>query len=69
MKLIFEIIHASVLRGRGADKVSLHTTEPSPVPGISKQPLCLDFVVAAQDGPEYVRQLGIPDDLMEIIDV
>lgn len=69
MKLTFEIIHASVLQGRGADKVSLHTTEPSPIPGISKQLLCLDFIVARALGQEYVRQLGIPEHLMEIIDV
>lgn len=69
MKLTFEITRASVLQGRGADRVSLHTTEPSPTPGISKQPLCLDFVVARALGQEYVRQLGIPAHLMEIIDV
>lgn len=68
-EVTFEITHVSVLQGRDADKVSLHTTESSPTPGITKQPLCLDFTVAARDGPEYVRQLGFPDDLMEIIDV
>jgi len=50
MKLIFEITYASVLQGRGADRVSLHTTEPSPIPGVTTQSLCLDFIVARGEG-------------------
>ncbi len=67
MKLTFEITHVFILQGRGADKVSLYTTEPSPTPCISREILYLDFNVTQGNGPEYVRQLGIPDNLVEIV--
>ncbi len=54
------VTRVSILTGRGADRVTLHTTFPSPTPGITDEPLCLDFRVAKDDGFRYVtKTLGI----------
>jgi hypothetical protein len=68
MILCVNVTKATVITGRGADRVSLHTTEESPTPGVSKEPLCLDFVVAAGDGFRYVTEvLRIDDEYVEVI--
>ena len=51
----------------GPDTVYLTTTEPSPCPGLSEEPLDLKFTVAAGGGPAYVRALGVPDELVEVL--
>jgi len=67
--LAFEITSASIVQRTGSDKVSLVTTERSPCPLVLKEPLCLDFPVAYDYGPDYVRELGIRDNLVEVIRV
>jgi len=67
--LAFEITSVSIVQRLGTDKVSLVTTEPSPCPTGSKEPLSLDFAVSYDYGPDYVRQLGIRDNLVEVIRV
>jgi len=68
MILCVDVTKATILSGRRADKVSLHTTEDSPIPGITKQPLRLEFIVAAGDGFCYVTEvLKIDDKFVEII--
>jgi hypothetical protein len=68
MILCVDVTKATVITGRGADKVSLHTTEESPTPGVTKEPLCLDFSVAAGDGFRYVTEvLRIDDEYVEVI--
>lgn len=67
--LTFEITSASVLQRIGSDRVSLVTTERSPTPLTSKQPLSLDFPAAYDTGPDYVRELGVRDNLVEVIRV
>ncbi len=70
MKLTFEITRVTILQKRyGPDNVSLHTTNPSPAPGFTEESLYLDFKVARGGGPEYVRQLGIPDSLVEVVPI
>lgn len=60
MKL--EITNALVVRGRGADSVSLGTTIPDPLD--KDEFLSLTFKVAAGDGVEYVKQhFGCPVEL------
>ena len=66
--LTFEVTRVLVLQGTtGPDAVFLHTTEPSPTPGLTRQPLALEIAVAAGDGPDYVHRLGVPWDLVEVI--
>ena len=68
MILCVDVTKATVITGRGADKVSLHTTEESPTPGVTKEPLCLDFVVVAGDGYRYVTEvLRIDEEYVEVI--
>jgi len=65
-----DITKVTIITGRGADKVFLHTTEDSPCPGLSKQPLGLDFSVAAGDGLRYViKVLKIDDEYIEVIKI
>ena len=65
MVLAFEITSATIVQRRGSDKVSLVTTELSPV--FSGGTLCLDFAVSYDCGPDYVRELGVRDNLVEVI--
>jgi hypothetical protein len=51
----------------GPDTVYLSTTEPSPSPNLTEKPLDLKFTVAADGGPAYVRALGVPDELVEVM--
>ena len=68
MILCVNVTRVTILTGRGADKVYLHTTEVSPCPGISKEPLGLDFSVAVGDGYRYVTEvLKIDEEYVEII--
>lgn len=68
MVLCVNVTKVTIVTGRGPDKVSLHTTEDSPTPGLSKEPLWLDFAVAAGDGFRYVTEvLRIDDEYVEII--
>ena len=67
--LAFEITSATILQRIGSDRVSLVTTERSPCPLVSKEPLCLDFPVAYDYGPDYVRELGVRDSLVEVVRV
>jgi len=65
-----DITKVTIITGHGADKVFLHTTEDSPCPGLSKQPLGLDFSVAAGDGLRYViKVLKIDDEYIEVIKI
>lgn len=62
----FDITKVTILTGRGADKVSIQTTEDGP--GWSGESLCLDFSVAAGDGLRYVTKvLKIDDEYIEVI--
>jgi hypothetical protein len=68
MILCVDVTRVSVITGRGSDKISIHTTEESPTPGVTKEPLCLDFVVQAGDGYRYVTEvLRIDDEYVEVI--
>ena len=68
MRLTFEIVQVIIIEGQyGADKVSLCTTDSSPIPDITEEPLCFDFAVARGRGFEYVCRLGIPESLIEIV--
>lgn len=68
MILCVDVTKVTILAGRGADRVSLHTTEDSPIPGITEQPLCLDFIVAVGDGFRYATEvLRIDDEYVEVI--
>jgi len=69
MILCFEITRVTIVVGRGADKVFLHTTEPSPCPGLSQESLGLDFDVAAGDGYRYVTEvLQVDEESVEIVE-
>ena len=66
--LPFTITEVFILQeDTGPDTVYLTTSEPSPCPGLSGGPLDLKFTVAAGGGPAYVRRLGIPDRLVEVM--
>ena len=52
-----EVVKATVLLMPGADKISLHTNLPSPMPAVSEQPLALDFDAAHDTGIEYVKNI------------
>jgi len=68
MILCVDVTKVTVLTGRGADKVGLHTTEDSPFPGVSEEQLMMSFTVAAGDGFRYVTEvLRIDDEYVEII--
>lgn len=62
------VTKVTILTGNGVDKVYLHTTEDSPCPGVSKEPLGLDFSVAAGGGYRYVTEvLKIDEEYVEVI--
>jgi len=66
----FDITKVTILIGQGADKVYLHTTEISPYPAVSKEPLGIDFQVAAGGGYRYVTEiLKIDEEYIEIINL
>lgn len=67
MIVCFDITKVTIVTGRGADKVFMHTTELSPCPGVSKEPLGLDFEVAAGDGYRYVTEVLKIDENVEVI--
>lgn len=70
MILTVDVTKVTIVTGRGPDKVSLHTTEDSPTPGVTKEPLWLDFSVAAGDGFHYVTEvLKIDDEYVEVIPI
>lgn len=66
--LILNITRVTILVGQGADKVVLHTTEPSPCPGVSSESLGLDFSVAKGSGLSYVLEVLDIHDNIEVID-
>jgi len=69
MKLCFDVTKVTILAG-DLDYVSVHTTTPSPCPGLSKQPLRFGIHVAAGDGLRYVLEvLRVDRSLVEIIDL
>ena len=63
MWIQLEIKKATVLIGKGADRISLHTTVPSPFPKtISNENLCLEFQTPYNEGVEYLQKaFGITD--------
>lgn len=66
--LTFQVAKVFILQSdTGPDYVYITTSEPSPCPGLSEEPLDLKFTVAADSGPAYVRTLGIPDKLVEVM--
>lgn len=68
MTLIIEVTKVIIVTGRGPDLVSFCTTEVSPTPGLTEEPLSLDFKVAAGDGRRYVIEvLGIDAECVEVI--
>lgn len=68
MIVCVDVTKVTILTGRGADKIGLHTTEDSPFPGVADEPLMLSFTVAAGDGFRYVTKvLRIDDEYVEII--
>jgi len=69
MILCVDVTKVTIVSGRGADKVALHTTEDSPS-GVSDEPLMMNFTVAAGDGFRYVTEvLHIDDKYVEVINV
>ena len=68
--LTFQVAKVFILQSdTGPDTVYLSTTEPSPCPGLSEEPLDLKLTVAADRGPAYVKGLGVPDELVEVMKV
>ena len=68
MIITFDITKVTILVGRGADKVLLHTTEDSSFPNISEDLLSIEFQTASNNGLNYVTKvLGIDDELIEVI--
>jgi hypothetical protein len=68
MIVTFDITKVTIVIGRGADMVFLHTTEDSPCPGVTKESLGLDFAVAAGKGYRYVTEvLKIDEEFVEVI--
>lgn len=68
MILCVDVTKVIIVTGRGADKISLQTTEDSPTPDVTEEPLCLDFSVAAGDGYHYVTEvLRIDEEYVEVI--
>jgi hypothetical protein len=66
--LTFTVTRVQVLQSdTGPDTVFFHTTEPTPYPKLSQEPLMLKITVEADKGPEYVDGLGIPVDIVEVI--
>jgi len=66
MILCVDVTKVIVLTGRGADKVSLFTTEDSSFFGDG--PLVLNFAVSAGQGFKYVTEvLRIDDEYVEVI--
>ena len=59
---------AVVLITDGTDKVSLHTTLPSPYPKeVSTQDLVIDFDTTKSKGVDYVRKhFGIEPDVIDV---
>lgn len=65
-----DVTKVTIITGRGADKIGLRTTEDSPFPGMSKEPLMMNFIVAAGDGFRYVTEvLRIDDEYVELISI
>jgi len=68
MILTVDVTKVIIVTGRGPDWVGLQTTEDSPTPGLTKEPLNLDFNVAAGDGYRYVTEvLRIDEEYVEVI--
>jgi len=68
MIITLDITKVTIVIGHGADKVYMHTTEPSPCPGVTKEPLGLNFEVAAGNGYKYVTEvLRIDEEYVEVI--
>jgi hypothetical protein len=66
MILCVDVTKVVILVGKGADKVSLFTTEDSPT--FEKEPLSLDFTTTAGRGFKYVTEvLRIDDEYVEVI--
>lgn len=66
--LTFQVTKVFILQSdTGPDHVYITTSEPSPCPGLSGEPLDVKFTVAAGGGPAYVRRLGIPDEVVEVM--
>jgi len=52
----------------GPDHVCLITDQPTPTPGLTSEPLSVDFNAPPGDGERYVREvLLIPSELVEVI--
>ena len=66
--LTFQVTKVFILQSdTGPDHVYITTSEPSPCPGLSEEPLDLKLTVAAGGGPAYVKGLGVPDELVEVV--
>lgn len=66
MTLCVDVTKVVILTGRGADKVSLFTTENSPT--FEMEPLVLNFDVTAGLGFKYVTEV-LRCDNVEVINV
>ncbi len=68
MIVCVDVTKVTIVTGRGTDKVGLHTTEDSPIPGMFDEQLMMSFTAAAGDGFRYVTEvLRIDDEYVEII--
>jgi hypothetical protein len=66
MILCVDVTKVIILTGKGADKVSLFTTEDCPT--FEKEPLVLNFDVSAGQGFKYVTEvLRVDDEYVEIV--
>ena len=64
------ITKVTILTGVGTDKVLLHTTKPTAIPAVSKQPLGMEFDTVKGGGYDYcVTKLCIKPKLIEIIGI
>lgn len=62
------ITKVTIIQGRGADLVSLHTELPGPFPKVTNETLCLDFRAEYMTGIDYVVDtLGLDPRLIEVI--
>lgn len=62
------ITKVTVIQGHGADLICLQTNQPSPVPGVTDEPLSFSFQAERDKGVDYVvHTLGVDLSLVDVI--
>lgn len=68
--ITLEIVKATVVTGRGCDKITLHTTLPHPMRFYEdKEKFTLDSEITPGYGKEYLMKIGINESLIEVIEI